>query len=56
MLLPDRHTPYSSEKYPEDISGLHLVAYFEIRWLARLLLGEGSDICVRDSWGRDPLA
>ena len=56
MLLPDNHTPYSSKRYPEDISGLRLVAYFGIRWLARLLLERGSAICVRDSWGRDPLA
>ena len=56
MLLPDGHTPHSSEKCPKKISGLHLVAYFGIRWLARLLLERGSDVCVRDSWGRDPLA
>ena len=56
MLLPDGHTPHSSETTPEVISGLHLAAYFDIEWLARLLLKPGSNICVRDSWGRDPLA
>ena len=56
LLLPDSHTPHSSETCPKDISGLHLVAYFDIRWLARLLLDRGFSICARDSWGRDPLA
>ena len=56
MLLPDSHTPHSSETCPEDISGLHLVAYFDIEWLARLLLERGLDIHARDSWWRDPLA
>ncbi len=56
MILPDGHIPHASETSPEDVSGLHLVAYFDNRWLARSLLDRGSDICVRDSWGRDPLA
>ena len=56
MLLTDSHTPHSSETSPEDVSGLHLVAYFGIEWLARLLLERGSDIHARDSCGRDPLA
>ncbi len=56
MLLPDNNTPHSSETFPNDISGLHLVAYFDIKWLARLLLDRGFDICAKDSWGRDPLA
>ena len=56
MLLPDGHTPHSSEMSPEDVSGLHLVAYFDIEWLARLLLDRDADISARDSWGRDPLA
>lgn len=56
MLLPNGHTPHSSETTPEVISGLHLAAYFNIEWLAHRLLKRGSDICVRDSLGRDPLA
>ena len=56
MLLPDRHTPLSSEMLPKNVSGLHLVVFFDIEWLARLLLDQGFDICARDSWGRDPLA
>ena len=49
-------TPFSSGDSPEYISGLHLVAYFDIKWLATLLLERGSDICARDSRGKDPLA
>ncbi|KAK0514422.1 hypothetical protein JMJ35_003039 [Cladonia borealis] len=56
MLLPDGHTPHSSETTPEVISGLHLAAHVNIERLAHRLLKRGSDICVRDSWGRDPLA
>ena len=56
MRLPDSHAPKAIERSPKNVSGSHLVAYFDIRWLARLLLERGSDICVRDSWGRDSLA
>ena len=56
MLLPDGPTPHSSETTPEVVSGLHLAAYLDIEWLAGLLLKRGSDICARDSWGRDALA
>ena len=56
MLLPDGHTPHLSKTTPEVKSGLHLAAYFDIEWLAHRLMEHGSDICVRDSWGRDPLA
>lgn len=53
MLLSE--TPFSSGDSPEQVFGLHLVAYFDIKWLARLLLEGGSDICARDSWGKGPL-
>ena len=56
ILLPDDHTPHSSETTPEAISGLHLATYFNIEWLAYHLLERDSDVCVRDSLGRDPLA
>ena len=56
MLLHNGHTPHSSEMTLKGFSSLHLAAYFDIEWQARLLLKHGSDICVRDSWGRDPLA
>lgn len=54
MLL--LRTPFSSGVLRRHISGLHLVAYFDIEWLARSLLERSSDICARDSWGKNPLA
>ena len=54
MLLPG--TPFSNGALSEHVPGLHLVAYSDIKWLARLLLERGSDICASDSLRKDPLA
>ena len=50
MLLPDGHTIYPPRTSLERISALHLIAYFDIKWLAHLLLERGSDVCARDTW------
>ena len=56
MLLAYRHNNSSTQTSLERISALHLIAHFNIKWLAKVLLEQDSDICARDSWGRDPLA
>ena len=56
MLLPTDYSPRSNETIPENLSGLHMVAYLGLERLAQILLTTGSDIGVRDSTGRDPLS
>lgn len=57
MLLSYMHPKSSTQTSLERVSALHLIAYFDIKWLAQVLLEQqGSDICARDTWARDALA
>ncbi|RYP64313.1 hypothetical protein DL771_008815 [Monosporascus sp. 5C6A] len=49
------HSRYSQE-VPRQATGLHLVAYFGVEELGRMLIENGVDIDAKDSHGRTPLS
>jgi Ankyrin repeats (3 copies)/Ankyrin repeat len=44
-----------SQRFPKDIQGLHLVAYFGVEAVVKQLLEKGADVNIATSDGRTPL-
>jgi len=49
------HSNYS-QKAPQKMTGLHLMAYFGVQWLAEILIRDVADVDVKNSHGRTPLS
>lgn len=49
------HSNYS-QKAPQKMTGLHLMAYFGVQWLAEILIRDVADADVKNSHGRTPLS
>ncbi|KAH8598551.1 hypothetical protein B0O99DRAFT_457043, partial [Bisporella sp. PMI_857] len=53
--LYSSHTEYS-QGFPEDMTGLHLAAYFGIKTTVKLLLEQEAEIEAKDNDGQTPLS
>jgi ankyrin repeat protein len=49
------HREYS-QRFPKDMTGLHLAAYFGVEAVVQLLLATKVDADSKDNWGRTPLS
>ena len=49
------HRGYS-QGFPNDMTGLHLAAFFGIKAIVQLLLEKGAEIEAKDNYGRTPLS
>ncbi|KAH6664496.1 hypothetical protein B0J14DRAFT_523182, partial [Halenospora varia] len=57
-LLAVKKYPFDleySQRFPKEMTGLHLVAYFGVKAVVKLLLDQGADVNLKDNYKRTPL-